>query len=77
MPVVSRPTDPANAGWAGRTGRLAAQLSDVCSAQSVDPGSSVAYLCGNPEMIATAERILTGHGFAEDAIVSEQYWPAA
>jgi ferredoxin-NADP reductase len=75
-PIVSRPTDPANAGWAGRTGRLAAQLEDVCAAHHLDPGSTVAYLCGNPEMIASAEGILADRGFASEAIVSEQYWPA-
>lgn len=74
-PVVSRPTDPANAGWAGRIGRLAAQLEDVCAGHRLDPGSSVAYLCGNPEMIASAEGTLARRGFAPEAIVSEQYWP--
>lgn len=75
VPVVSRPTDPANVGWTGRIGRLDAQLGDVCATHRLDPASSVAYLCGNPEMIATAERILAVRGFAREAIVSEQYWP--
>ncbi len=76
-PVVSRPAHPANVGWTGLTGRLDIQLDDLCEAHRLDPTDSVAYLCGNPEMIATAERILTGRGFAREAIVSEQYWPLA
>ena len=58
VPVVSRPSHPDNAGWIGLTGRLDAQLDAVCDAHRLDPAASVAYLCGNPEMIATAERIL-------------------
>jgi len=74
-PIVSRPDDPANAAWQGRTGRVAAQLDDVCASHDLDPTSCVAYLCGNPEMIASVEAILIARGLASDAIVSEQYWP--
>ena len=77
VPVVSRPSHPDNAGWTGRTGRLDAGLDAVCEDHGLDPTASVAYLCGNPEMIATAERILAQRGFAPDAIVSEHYWPRA
>jgi ferredoxin-NADP reductase len=76
-PVISRPTHPANAGWTGLTGRLDVQLDAVCETHRLDPADSVAYLCGNPEMVATAERILAACGFAREAIVSEQYWPLA
>ena len=72
---MSRPTHPANAGWAGLTGRLETQLDVVCDTHAVDPADTVAYLCGNPEMIAVAERVLGGRGFAPDAMVCEQYWP--
>lgn len=77
VPVISRPSDPANAGWTGLTGRLETGLDPICDTQDLDPASSVAYLCGNPWMIATAEGILAGRGFARDAIISEQYWPIA
>jgi ferredoxin-NADP reductase len=76
-PVVSRPAHPTNAGWTGLTGRLDAQLDELCEVHRLDPADSVAYLCGNPEMIVTAEQILAGRGFAREAIVSEQYWPLA
>ncbi len=77
VPVVSRPADPANSGWTGLTGRLEAQLSDLCTTHRLDPALSVAYLCGNPAMIATVEGILADHGFAREAVISEQYWPAS
>ena len=77
VPVVSRPADPASAGWAGLTGRLDAVLDPICDTYRLEPARSVAYICGNPEMITAASRILGGIGFAPDAIVSEQYWPIA
>jgi ferredoxin-NADP reductase len=76
-PIVSRPDHPASAGWDGLTGRVDARLDELCDAHCIDPGATVAYLCGNPGMIAVAERILTGRGFSQDVIISEQYWPAA
>lgn len=71
-PVISRaiPT-----GWAGRTGRLGEHLDELCRIHGLLPGSTVAYVCGNPGMVATVERSLAARGFARDAIVSEQYWP--
>lgn len=77
LPVVSRPSHPDNAGWGGLTGRLDAQLDAVCDTHRLAPAASVAYLCGHPEMIATAEQILARRGFGLDAIVSEHYWPLA
>ena len=78
VPVVSRPSHPDNAGWTGLHGP--ARRRSGCRLRGrtrLDPAASVAYLCGNPEMIATAERILAQRGFAPDAIVSEHYWPRA
>ena len=77
LPIVSRPADPANAGWTGLTGRLDAGLGTVWEMHRLDPAFSIAYLCGHPEMIATAEWILAARGFDRDAIVSEHYWPIA
>ena len=77
VPVVSRPGEAANVSWAGLTGRIDARLAEVCEAHGLDPTGTVAYLCGNPEMIASAERVLAGRGFAGDAIVTEHYWPLA
>jgi len=76
VPSISRPEDPINSDWTGRTGRVDAILDDVCNAHGLEPRDTVAYLCGHPEMIAAAERILTRRGLPADAIRSEHYWPA-
>ena len=36
------------------------------------PGSTAVYLCGNPDMIIDARRILSAKGYAE--IYTEEYW---
>lgn len=76
VPSVSRPAAPGNAGWNGRTGRLDAILGPVSDELAIDPQATVAYLCGNPEMIAAGERILAARGVPPDAIRSEHYWTA-
>ncbi|MFI5255029.1 MAG: FAD-binding oxidoreductase [Candidatus Limnocylindrales bacterium] len=76
-PTISRPAEGGSAGWSGLTGRAEAVLDRVCDEAALDPRDSVAYLCGNPEMIVSAGRILATRGFPAAAIRSEQYWPAA
>lgn len=76
VPSVSRPADVSNAGWVGRTGRIDAMLDDVWASQRLTAHDTVAYLCGNPEMIAAGTPILEHRGLPEGAIRSEQYWPA-
>ena len=76
VPVISRAADPGNAGWTGATGRLDAVIDTVCAEQSLDPHDTVAYLCGNPEMITAARERLGTLGFAADALISEHYWIA-
>lgn len=77
MPTVSRPADPANAGWSGATGRTETILGRVCDQLALDPHDTVAYICGNPEMIEAAAEILRGRLCPESAIVREHYWTAA
>ena len=74
-PAISRPDHPENAGWDGAVGRVEAILDALCEEHALDPLRTVAYLCGNPEMIAAGERILATRGFPSDAIVSEHFWP--
>ena len=75
VPTVSRPADPANAGWTGRTGRVDAILDDVCRDFHLVPERTVAYICGNPEMILKAEAIVRAHGLPEPHVKKELYWP--
>ena len=75
VPTVSRPNDPVNASWMGRTGRVESILSAVLDELGLTPADSIAYICGNPDMINTAEEKLLGRGYAEDQVHKELYWP--
>lgn len=76
VPTISRPAAAGNDGWAGRTGRVESILADLCEDLRLDPKDTVAYLCGNPDMIAASRETLCGLGFPADAIVHENYWAA-
>ena len=77
VPTISRPADPANAGWPGATGRTEAVLAAACHDLAINPAETVAYVCGNPEMIEAVCDILRRRGFPESAVVREHYWTAA
>jgi ferredoxin/flavodoxin---NADP+ reductase len=76
VPTVSRPSASENDGWPGRTGRVESILDDVCAELRLDPANTIAYLCGNPEMIATSREALCRLGLRADAIIHENYWAA-
>jgi ferredoxin-NADP reductase len=73
-PVVSRPWDPLNAGWDGAVGHLDVALDAAWQRHRLDPQQTVAYLCGNPEVIAAATQLLAARGVPPDAVVAERYW---
>ena len=75
IPTVSRPSAPENAGWTGRWGRVEAILDPVLDELGLTPANAIAYICGNPDMILSAEATLLGRGFAEDQVKTELYWP--
>ena len=75
VPTLSRPTDPRNAAWEGRTGRVEAVIGDVCRDLGLRADRTVVYICGNPEMILNVERILMDRGFPEFHVKKELYWP--
>ncbi len=72
---MSRPNDPINADWTGRTGRVETILEPVLEELGLTPENSVAYICGNPDMILAAEATLLERGYAEDQVHKELYWP--
>ena len=74
LPVVSRPDDPANAGWNGHRGHVDAVIDSICGVGALDPASTVAYLCGNPGAIEAAREVLLHRGLPPTAVVSEAYW---
>jgi ferredoxin/flavodoxin---NADP+ reductase len=75
VPTVSRPADPRNAGWSGRTGRAEQVVNAVCADLGLEPHKTVVYICGNPEMILNVESVLTERGFPEFHVKKELYWP--
>ena len=75
IPTVSRPNDPLNTDWTGRTGRVESIVEPIVAELGLDPGATIAYLCGNPDMIQSAEQTLLGLGFPEAAVKKELYWP--
>jgi NAD(P)H-flavin reductase len=75
IPTVSRPNDPANAEWTGRTGRVEAILGPVLGELGLDATNSIAYICGNPDMILSAEQTLLERGYPDEQIHKELYWP--
>ncbi len=74
VPTISRPADPRNAGWAGATGRAEDVLARDFDRLGLDPSTTVAYLCGNPGMVAAAEATLLARGLAPDQVRREAYW---
>jgi ferredoxin--NADP+ reductase len=75
VPTISRPDDPRNAGWDGRTGRVELVVRDVCRDLHLRPERTVVYICGNPDMIVNVESILMDLGFPEFHVKKELYWP--
>src|SRR5439155_544137 len=77
--LVQRPysiaSDPAHAGWAGRTGRVEANVESVIDELVLTPSNTIAYICGNPDMIIAAEATLLARGFPEPQVKKELYWP--
>jgi len=76
VPTVSRPDDPANGGWRGRTGRAETVLGSVLRSVNLPPNGLAAFLCGNPGMVAAAEIALLAGGVAPGDIHAERYWTA-
>ena len=74
-PTISRPADPRNADWTGRTGRVEAVVESVCHDLGLRADRTVVYICGNPEMILNVERVLMDRGFPEFHVKKELYWP--
>jgi ferredoxin-NADP reductase len=77
-PTVSRPDDRRNAGWKGLTGRVDRQLQGLLDEwRWLRAGGSVAYLCGNPDMIADCTNVLRASQFDERDVRTEHFQPRA
>jgi ferredoxin-NADP reductase len=75
VPTVSRPNAAENAGWDGRWGRVESIVAPVCDELGLTPENSIAYICGNPDMIIAAEATLLERGYPEAQVKKELYWP--
>ncbi len=71
VPTISRPNDPKNANWNGRTGRVNAVCEDLLKLFGITPASTLVYLCGNPGMIDDLEPRLAQFGYQTKL---EKYW---
>ena len=76
VPSVSRPHDPRNADWRGRTGRVEQIVGAVCDGLGLQRGTTIAYLCGNPGMIQNVGHVLQDRAFPDYLVKRELYWPA-
>jgi ferredoxin--NADP+ reductase len=75
IPTISRPGSPENERWNGRVGRVEAIVPDVFDELALTPENSIAYICGNPEMIEKVDAMLLERGYPEAQIKKELYWP--
>ncbi len=74
LPVVSRPNDPASAGWSGQVGRVTDAIGLLHRAAVFEPAITVAYVCGSPAVIDSTAELLVGLGVPPAAVISERYW---
>lgn len=73
VPTVSRPWD--HADWPGEIGRADDILRKYADHWELEPGNTLAYICGHPEMIDRSKAILKRRGFTDKAAVKEEiYW---
>jgi hypothetical protein len=42
----------------------------------LESGSTVAYRCGNPDMVDRSREVLVSLGAPRDAVIHENYWPS-
>lgn len=75
VPTISRPGSPENSRWSGRVGRVEAIVPAVYDELGLTPDNSIAYICGNPDMISAVDATLLARGFPEEQVKKELYWP--
>lgn len=65
VPVLSRP----HAGWEGRTG----YVQDAAAADIEDFSEYATYLCGSPDMVSAAKRLIIGRGASINHIYADSF----
>jgi ferredoxin--NADP+ reductase len=72
VPTVSRPWDDPD--WRGETGRVDDLIRKYTDQWQLDTDSTMAYLCGHPEMIDHGKAILRRRGWKKEALKEEVYF---
>ncbi len=72
VPTVSRPWE--DTGWMGETGRVDDIARKYVDMWGLNGSNTVAYICGNPEMIENVKGILRRVGFQKEHLREESYW---
>jgi len=72
VPTVSRPWE--DTSWMGETGRVDDITRKYADMWGLNGSNTVAYLCGNPEMIEHVKGILRRMGFQKEQLREESYW---
>jgi ferredoxin/flavodoxin---NADP+ reductase len=72
VPTVSRPWE--DAAWMGETGRVDDIVRKYIDMWGLTGSSSLAYMCGHPEMIEHVKGILKRVGFSKECMKEEYYW---
>ncbi|MBA2557892.1 MAG: hypothetical protein H0V12_11210 [Chloroflexi bacterium] len=75
VPTISRAGTAQNNRWAGRVGRVEAIVPAIYDELGLTPDNSIAYICGNPDMIAAVDATLLARSFPEEQVKKELYWP--
>ncbi len=74
IPAVSRAEAAGRAGWDGAIGRVDAVLGRAWPELRLTAEGTVAYLCGNPGMIAGVRKLLLEQGLGATDVRAEEYW---
>jgi ferredoxin/flavodoxin---NADP+ reductase len=75
VPTVSRPWEDAD--WKGEVGRVDDLIRKYADHWGCTAATSIAYLCGHPEMIEHGKGILKRIGFQKENFKEEVYWVPA
>jgi ferredoxin--NADP+ reductase len=71
VPTCSRPGDPRNAAWTGRSGRVHTIVQDCVREWQLAPADTCIYACGHPGMI---EDLRARYGETEFTFEEERFW---
>lgn len=63
LPTVSRPEEPRNGTWTGRTGRVDTQVRAIIDEHGLDPQDTLAYACGHSGMLESVAGQVQPLGF--------------